>query len=297
MALIYTIIRVIAAILGVISLTAFGYLLGNNIFKPVKSSVIDNKELSYWAIQEKRQNKLKNIRKRIAPIKSRDFRLKYIQEEWEAKIDSIDYSLTFDEVLFSQYKILAIGIALSAVLSLIAPLLTIMGGAVTIFISGAEFRKIDKQLNKVRRQIEEEFPKFYSAVYSQYTRTNDTLVSNALKVYYNRASPLFKKEINRVIEHIQIVGELQALHAWKDRIKVAYVSIFADRLDARLNGRKDGLILMTNFKRDLELIQDQKNNRILKESIERAYLMQYLFMLDIVLLAVMIIMLAIKGLF
>ncbi len=140
----------------------------------------------------------------------------FIRKDLLYKIDLLNINLT-PEVYVSNCIINSIFFLLLAIGTyFIEPILGIIFLVVFLIKIYNEFDKINKDINKKRKVIESEIPRFLSYVIQNYKTSKDILP--ALEVYEKNASPYFKKEINITIADMISGGRVEALRRLDMRV-------------------------------------------------------------------------------
>ena len=165
-------------------------------------------------------------------------------------LSRLDMEKAPEEVRIKQILFAAIGVGVTILGFLLNPLFGYVSILWTFLLFAVPMDELDKKIKLKMKNIELDFPAFYSMVYYQYSKTIHIFLADVIKDYLPNANKDMASELNVMLDNIEY-GEFYALKQFKKRTPIHYVIKFCDIMEARLNGY-DNTAQMLHLKNEID---------------------------------------------
>ena len=189
---------------------------------------------------------------------ARTFAKPFMTKIREDELKKILYRLNMDkkpeEVLLEQGMYLVGGI----IIALIAfSANSVLGLIAALFIPLGWFYPTDAMYKEVKRKnknVELDFPEFYSMAFYQYSKSVNIFLSDVIKDYLPNANDDMAEELGVMLDNIEYADEDYALKQLKKRIPIHCIIKFCDIMETRLRGY-DNVSQMQYFKNEIDRLR------------------------------------------
>lgn len=238
----------------IISLTAIVYLIKVFLYPYFRPVSRNNKKRSRRYIKsiekEKQKARFRALRKKIAVKYMGKMMSDLEKKRLKKMIDRLDMKLLPEEL-----RVIQIGYALLAAAATIVmfKMHAIFGYATSLFIILGWLYPIDeieKKIERKNKNIERDFPSFYSMIYYQYSRSVNLFLADVIKDYLPNANKDMAEELEVMLDNMEY-GETYALKEFKKRVPNHYIIKFCDIMETRLKGY-DNISQMLYLKNEID---------------------------------------------